>query len=115
MSFIDEKNEKSVAILRLLNGRFCGCEYHLTPGKLLFVVGDENDFVIENKMPSFPENTIVIPLADGGVNFEVDVPNDSSGTFRVKILENDFPESIHAFQEVFNSGPLSFSVRSVDT
>lgn len=58
-------------IIRLLNSSLRGCEFLLSPGRTLFVVGEHSDLVTNDQIPELPGDTLFIPLEKGGINFEV--------------------------------------------
>lgn len=58
-------------VIRLLNSQLCGCEFLLSPGRTLFVVGERSGLVTQNNIPELPRDTLFVPLEQGGVNFEV--------------------------------------------
>ncbi|QIU92602.1 PrgH/EprH family type III secretion apparatus protein [Yokenella regensburgei] len=58
-------------IIRLLNGALSGCEFFLSPGRTLFIVGNISDITTNSDIPDLPNDTIFVPSEQGGVNFEV--------------------------------------------
>ena len=85
MSSISDRNE--AITLRLLNGGLRGCEFQLASGKTLFIIKNENDSLGEIGAPDLPEDAIYIPMAQGGVNFEVWVDKNLEESITVKVLD----------------------------
>ena len=118
MTTMSSKSDKNGAItLRLLNGGLRGCEFQLAPGKTLFIVKNENDALGEVGAPDLPEDAIYIPMAQGGVNFEVWVDKDLGEGITVRVLDlagaRDMVCALHSICKV---GAVEFALkRHVET
>ncbi|WP_053006630.1 PrgH/EprH family type III secretion apparatus protein [Chromobacterium subtsugae] len=72
MAVEDTHTSASAAIVaRLLNSPLRGCEFPLPAGRTLFVVGPEPMLDSAATLPELPADTLYVPLAQGGVNFEL--------------------------------------------
>ena len=118
-SSIETEGPDAKAVLRLLNGPLCGCEYHLRDGATLVVAGAANDLLGSPEtqdgeqpasMPVFPEHTIVVPM-EGGRNFEVIIDDNARDGFRLRTLDPEVEESVQDYQEICHVGTLAFAVR----
>lgn len=109
---MSEKKEKALKLtLRLLNSSLRGCEFHLPAGKTLFLVKAESDIVSLSGMPDLPEDAIYIPLAEGGINFEV-VASENATSVTIRALAVDNAKEIDcAFQSVCKVGTLEFAIK----
>ena len=65
-------------VIRILNGPLRGCEYLLQTGKIVFIVGNASAMTENDFFPTFPDNTVYIPLEQDGVNFEITTENNAS-------------------------------------
>ncbi|PRC93875.1 PrgH/EprH family type III secretion apparatus protein [Solimicrobium silvestre] len=107
------------AVLRLLSGPLCGCEYQLNDGVTLVVAGAVGTLlgVVDGKelsgMPEFPERAIVVPL-EGGRNFEIIIDDNARSGFRLRTLEPQLEEWGCVYQEICQMGSLRFAVRPMD-
>lgn len=114
MTTMSSKSDKNGAItLRLLNGGLRGCEFQLAPGKTLFIVKNENDALGEVGAPDLPEDAIYIPMAQGGVNFEVWVDKDlGEEGITVRVLDlagaRDMVCALHSICKV---GAVEFALK----
>jgi len=114
---LEEGNQEVRAILRLLNGPLCGCEYRLSSGTTLIVAGAADTLLADKdapEIPEFPENSIVIPI-DGGLNFEIIIDDNARDGFRLRTLGSQTSEEVFAYQGISHVGTLQFSVRSAET
>jgi type III secretion system PrgH/EprH family protein len=109
----EAENPEVRAVFRLLNGPLRGCEYGLADGTTLVVVGAQNELLSGTAMPEFPHNAIVVPLAEGGVNFEIVIGGDVCDGFRLRILDHPVREQAHACQEICHAGARRFAWRPV--
>ncbi|WP_339058239.1 PrgH/EprH family type III secretion apparatus protein [Candidatus Regiella endosymbiont of Tuberolachnus salignus] len=116
-----EIKTKSVApqiIIRLLNGILKGCEFELGNGKTLFIVGKESDVLNQTHLPTFPENTIFIPVTSEGTNFEIQV-NEENNVFLQPLHSESETEKNNPTAVVFNKivkvGQLAFSIKAINT
>lgn len=100
------------AVLRLLNGPLCGCEYALPEGATLVIVGPSDKLMEQGG--DFPEGTIVLPM-EGGSNFEVLIDADAGDGFRLRTLHPQPQERAQDFQQICHVGPLDFAVRAADS
>lgn len=101
-------------VFRILNGPLMGCEYPLLDGKLLFIVGNNSVMTDNDSFPVLPNDTIYIPLEQGGINFEVTIDNNEPGKWRIQL--NEFRETgRHTRYIDFNTpvmvGGLGFAIR----
>lgn len=107
------------AVLRLMNGPLCGCEYRLSQGATLVVAGAASTLlgIVDGNeasaLPAFPENAIVVPL-EGGRNFEIVLDDNARDGFRLRTLEPQPEEQVRPYQEVCRVGALAFAVRAMD-
>ncbi|WP_071761351.1 PrgH/EprH family type III secretion inner membrane ring protein [Burkholderia ubonensis] len=76
--------ENRIAI-RLLNSPLRGCEFLLPPGRTLFLVGASSELTAPDQLPELPNDTLYIPLEEGGVNFELLI--DETDLERVTLRE----------------------------
>ena len=74
-------------VIRILNGPLMGCEYPLQAGKILFIVGKHSAVAEEGFFPVFPDDTVYIPLEQGGVNFEITTDNNNPSDKRIALHE----------------------------
>jgi type III secretion system PrgH/EprH family protein len=101
-------------IVRLLNGILKGCEYRLAAGKTLFISADE-DVLDAHALPSFPEDSILIPTEGDGVNFEIVVPEAADEPVILRDMETAADhEGVIAANVPITVGPLIFALRNVD-
>lgn len=113
MTAVSSISDKTGAItLRLLNGGLRGCEFQLAPGKTLFIVKNENDASGEVGVPDLPEDAIYIPMAQGGVNFEVWVGKELGEGITVRVLDragaHDIACTLHTICKV---GTVEFALK----
>lgn len=104
-------------VIRLLNSPLCGCEFLLSPGRTLFVVGERSSLVTHDNIPELPRDTLFIPLEQGGVNFEVlfEDPRPECVTLReLSVGEENAHENKAVFNHVLHIGALAFALRSED-
>ncbi|QRX82152.1 PrgH/EprH family type III secretion apparatus protein [Glaciimonas sp. PAMC28666] len=102
------------AVLRFMNGPLLGCEYGLEPGKTLFVVGSVGDLIVGEVIPEFPENTVVVPMPQGGINFEVIIDSGAADGFLLRVLTDAPEDRCHLFQDSCTAGDTRFLVRRRD-
>lgn len=101
-------------IVRLLNGILKGCEYRLAEGKTLFISADE-DVLDAHALPSFPEDSILIPTEGDGVNFEIVVPAAADEPVILRDMGTTAGhEGVIAANVPVTVGPLIFALRNVD-
>ncbi|MFC6841808.1 PrgH/EprH family type III secretion apparatus protein [Xanthomonas theicola] len=107
------------AVLRLLNGPLCGCEYRLGDGATLVVAAAASALLGSSgtqgggapaQMPDFPENAIVVAM-EGGRNFEIVIDDNARDGFWLRVLEPRLEERAQAYQKVCRVGALAFAVR----
>lgn len=109
----DTGDSDNTLILRILNGALKGCEFQLTTGKTLVLIGDPNTEQASGELLNIPENSIYIPALEGANNFEILIDADSS--IRLRILGQDgSQESACTLNSVQNAGTLSFAIKSVN-
>lgn len=111
----DTSNGTSLnVVIRLLNSSLCGCEFLLSPGRTLFVVGKRSSLVTHDSIPDLPEDTLFIPLEQGGVNFEVVFSASSPEDILLRELpgdENKTSENKVIFNHVMYVGALALALR----
>lgn len=114
----DKDNNQSITsfVIRLLNSPLKGCEFPLALGRTLFIVKNESELINFDLAPELPLDTIYIPLAEGGVNFEI-IVNKDAGVDEEKILLSELNESDSSidhtiyFNKPMNIGELSIAIR----
>ncbi|HCZ4708599.1 TPA: PrgH/EprH family type III secretion apparatus protein [Salmonella enterica subsp. enterica serovar Saintpaul str. CFSAN004144] len=74
-------------VIRILSGPLMGCEYSLLDGKLLFIVGNNSVMTNNDSFPVLPNDTIYIPLEQGGINFEITIDNNEPGRGKIQLHE----------------------------
>ncbi|WP_279205341.1 PrgH/EprH family type III secretion apparatus protein [Obesumbacterium proteus] len=100
-------------VIRLLNSPLRGCEFILSPGRTLFVVGQRSDFVTHDSIPELPEETLFIPLEQGGVNFEILFEENLLESITLRELgegEINAQQQV-AFNTLLHAGALMFALR----
>ncbi|MEB0010305.1 PrgH/EprH family type III secretion apparatus protein [Glaciimonas sp. Gout2] len=110
-SKLNAEKISEVAVLRFLNGPFHGCEYSLAEGRTLFVVGAMQDLIVCEVMPEFSNNTVVVPMPKGGINFEIILSSKVSDGFLFRILDDTSEDQQQLFQDACSAGTVRFSVR----
>lgn len=109
----DSISFKSI-VVRLLNGTLKGCEYHLSAGKTLFIAADEMELSHE-PLPSFPEDSVLIPADGDGVNFEIVVPDSTGqGVLLRELRDNAARERMLESQRPYRVGDLVLAIRCED-
>lgn len=101
-------------VIRLLNSPLCGCEFLLSPGRTLFVVGERSSFVSHDNIAELPGDTLFVPLEQGGVNFEVVFNASSPEDISLRELpggENNASEHKVIFNQVIHVGALALAMR----
>lgn len=113
MTATSSRSDKIGAItLRLLNGGLRGCEFQLAPGKTLFIVKNENDASGEVGVPDLPEDAIYIPMAQGGVNFEVWVGKEFGEGVTVRALDRaGAHDVVCALHTICKVGTVEFALK----
>ncbi|WP_164521434.1 PrgH/EprH family type III secretion apparatus protein [Iodobacter ciconiae] len=103
-----------IIVIRLLNSILRGCEFELPTGKTLFIVGNEDELLPQHH--SLPENTIFVPMKDGGINFEIQAEDAQPGTITLYELAADTPaKEIHQpFNTVSHIGKLTIAIRRIE-
>ena len=114
----DTEKDAVIAVLRLLNGPLCGCEYEIRSYSTLIVTSALDD-VFENfekcaphtkEIAEIPENTIVVPVEATG-NFEIVLNENDDEEFRVRPLLHGESDIVCSFQKVCGIGLLEFAVK----
>lgn len=115
----DKDNNQSITsfVIRLLNSPLRGCEFPLPQGKTLFIVKNEEELVNFEVAPALPLDTIYIPLAEGGINFEIRVNQEAAVDEETILLSelNEAGSSIDRtiyFNTPMNIGELSIAIRA---
>ncbi len=105
-----------IIVIRLLNGILRGCEFELPVGNTLFIVGNEDELLTQQHLPSLPANTIFVPMTNGGVNFEVQAKEAPSDTLTIHELAVAEPvkEIAYLFNTVSHVGELAIAIRRVE-
>jgi type III secretion system protein len=115
-SSIKPGNSSAMAVLRLLSGPLCGCEYRLSGRETLVIAGTERTLLGREEapdIPDFPENVIVVPM-EGGSNFEIVIANPEESNFRLRTFGPQLEERSGEYQKICKVGPLSFALRPCD-
>ncbi|VEB43062.1 type III secretion system needle complex protein PrgH [Chromobacterium violaceum] len=99
---------RDAVVVRLLNSPLRGCEFTLQPGKTLFLVGPESALAADGLPPELPADSLFVPLAEGGVNFELLLDN---GCARLRILGDEVTESEAPFNQPLSVGALRLALR----
>ncbi|VVE03963.1 hypothetical protein PPN31114_02276 [Pandoraea pneumonica] len=76
------------AVLRLLTGPMRGCEFMLTNGVTLFVIGPSDPAIDRGWQADIPPNAIYVPMDGEGDNFEVLVDHDGRPGVFVRVLSD---------------------------
>ncbi|MGL5758795.1 PrgH/EprH family type III secretion apparatus protein [Plesiomonas sp.] len=98
--------------VRLLNGPLCGCEYQLSTPRTLFLVGDTQTLIPAEAAADLPADSLYIPLASGGINFEIVLVSEQKNQLILRELgSNATPEHNIVFNEPFSVGSLTLAVR----
>ncbi|ERD99718.1 PrgH/EprH family type III secretion apparatus protein [Pseudogulbenkiania ferrooxidans] len=104
-------SETASIVVRLLNSALRGCEFLLRPGRTLFLVGPSEALAEPRQLPELPGDTLYVPLADGGVNFEILIEEDA----RIRELGldevNEYPAG---FNQIIRVGALELALRPQD-
>lgn len=102
-------------VIRLLNSPLRGCEFLLSPGRTLFVVGDHSGLITTNgQRPELPGDTLFIPLEQGGINFEVTFDKVKPENIILRELaerESQAHEHMVTFNQVIRIGELVLALR----
>lgn len=101
-------------IIRLLNGPLLGCEFVLSPGRTLFIVGDSSSLMMNDYLPNLPRDTLFIPLEQGGSNFEVvfeDTEPQNAVLRKLSADGSDEDARSPIFNQVLHIGKLAFALR----
>ena len=111
-----EKEMPPIIVIRLLNGILRGCEFELAAEKTLFIVGNEDSLLAQQHLPTLPENSIFVPMASGGINFEVHAEETLSDTLMLHELAVDGPanETPCTLNTVCHIGLLAFAIRRTE-
>ncbi|QRO35241.1 PrgH/EprH family type III secretion apparatus protein [Chromobacterium violaceum] len=99
---------RDAVVVRLLNSPLRGCEFTLQPGKTLFLVGPESALAADGLPPELPADSLFVPLAEGGVNFELLLDN---GCARLRTLGDEVTESEAPFNQPLSVGALRLALR----
>ncbi|VVD68375.1 hypothetical protein PIN31115_00467 [Pandoraea iniqua] len=75
-------------VLRLLTGPMRGCEFTLTEGVTLFVIGPSDPAVDRGWQADMPPNAIYVPMDGEGDNFEILVDHDDRPGLFVRVLSD---------------------------
>ncbi len=111
---IDTVNHDLV-IVRLLNGKLKGCEYHIGLGKTLFVAACDDDSDADKDPLSFPENSIFIPVEDAGVNFElINQPTGHGDVLIRELGESSVREQVLTSNVAVSIGAVTLAVKRAD-
>lgn len=101
-------------VIRLLNSSLRGCEFLLSPGRTLFVVGEHSGLVTNDQIPELPGDTLFIPLGKGGINFEVlfDEARPENIILReLAEVEHQAHERTATFNQILHVGELMIALR----
>ena len=107
-------NPHDVIVVRLLNGILKGCEYHLSSGKTLFIAAD-GDALDACALPSFPDDSVLLLVEGGSVNFEIITAPATGETAILRVLdETEARESALETNRAFVIGNLRLAIRKVN-
>ncbi|OXJ22499.1 type III secretion system protein PrgH [Burkholderia sp. HI2714] len=99
-------------VIRLLNSPLRGCEFLLSPGRTLFLVGPSSDLAAPDQLPELPADTLYIPLDEGGVNFELLIDETDLEHVILRELSDGSPEERRAaFNLPLRVGALALALR----
>ncbi|WP_413735576.1 PrgH/EprH family type III secretion apparatus protein [Sodalis sp. RH21] len=104
--------DPDVIIVRLLNGKLKGCEYHISAGNTLFVAASDAGPAAGDQPLSFPEDSIFIPVDGAGFNFEI-IRDPAAGDNLLlrELADNAVRELPLATQEAVTVGTVVLAVR----
>lgn len=117
MSNSDERHTPSVSerriTLKLINSPLCGCEFQLTNDRTFFIVANQDTL---DRCSTPNDNALIIPMNEGGVNFEVMLNNISTSP-SVDIIEHG-DSGTRSYQAMFNQkiaiGSLFIALKMAD-
>lgn len=110
-STVEESN--NAMILRVLSGALRGCEFQLSPGKTLVLIGTQEVEQDPGQLLNIPENTIYLPALEGASNFEILVDGDA--TVRLRILDQENSQEIACIlNAIHTAGTLSFAIKPIN-
>ncbi|MFP7609876.1 PrgH/EprH family type III secretion apparatus protein [Serratia quinivorans] len=104
-------------VIRLLTSALAGCEFTLTAARTLFLVADSEQLKQLAELDNHDEDKIYIPVASGGVNFELDLLPDAASSCRVilrELKEGKTTERVILSQQVMTVGALTLAMRYED-
>ncbi|MCD4484625.1 PrgH/EprH family type III secretion apparatus protein [Chromobacterium vaccinii] len=104
-------SETASIVVRLLNSALRGCEFLLRPGRTLFLVGPSEALTEPHQLPELPGDTLYVPLADGGVNFEILI--DADAQIR-ELGQDEVAEYPAGFNQIIRVGALELALRPQD-
>ncbi|VVD90458.1 hypothetical protein PCA20602_01596 [Pandoraea capi] len=106
----------SGAVLRLLTGPMRGCEFSLSPGITLFIVGPSDPAFDRGWQTEMPPNAIYVPMdGDGGDNFEVLVDDAGREGLFIRVLnEGAGAEVAIDATQIARMGDVRVGVKRVD-
>ncbi|WP_260955015.1 PrgH/EprH family type III secretion apparatus protein [Pseudomonas citri] len=98
-------------VLRILNGPLQGCEFLLSEGTTLFVVGAMDLLGGDAGSASIPAQTLFVPLEAGGCNFEVLADQATADGLPLRLLGESVEIRHCAFQARVQIGSLQIALR----
>ncbi|VVE63588.1 hypothetical protein PCA31118_01321 [Pandoraea captiosa] len=110
------ENHPPGAVLRLLTGPMRGCEFSLSPGVTLFVVGPSDPTFDRGWQTEMPPNAIYVPMdGDGGDNFEVLVDEGGREGLFIRVLnEGAGAEVAIDASQIARMGDVRVGVKRID-
>ncbi len=96
--------------LRLLNSPLCGCEFELTNETSMFVVAATHDLTNSAQLR---DNAFIIPMEDGGINFEIIKHSLQELTVSVREITDDGKNLIRSIglNEIITIGSLRIALK----
>ncbi|QSZ85626.1 PrgH/EprH family type III secretion apparatus protein [Escherichia albertii] len=101
--------------IRLLSGPLNGCEFEITNGRLLVLVGDNASLGQSDSFPELPENIITIPYGDSTGSFEIIITTAPELIIAVRVLSEQQPDNIYlALNQQIEVLGLKFVIKQKD-
>ncbi|MEN3029794.1 PrgH/EprH family type III secretion inner membrane ring protein [Chromobacterium amazonense] len=99
-------------VVRLLNSPLRGCEFLLPPGRTLFLVGPGSTLADPGQLPELPDDTLHVPLEQGGINFELLIDATNLEHVILRELADAGPNERHiTFNQPICVGALTLALR----
>lgn len=104
--------EQKDKVLRILNGPFNGCEFNITTGKTLIVMGSSSVEPSAETITELPYDTIYIPNNDNGTNFEIIIKDDEEEITICELQKDDVKIYTILQNQKFHIGDLTFAIKN---